>query len=117
MRRSVLVALLVGVAGCATTSPYVSTNRSPRPLSPRGVDEVEVFTAGLPSRGFVEVGVFTQIGSYVGFGDVVVLFRRQAAEVGCDGIVVREPRSVTFDHAGVPPDHGTEFTAVCIVYE
>jgi hypothetical protein len=105
-------------AACVTTSSSVQpTNPSPRPLSPRAVMSVEVFTASRPSRPFVEVAIIKASGSSQGDASkgLVQEMRTEAARVGCDGIVVNGSAETVAPHDGMG---GTVlgYSSACIVY-
>jgi hypothetical protein len=105
-------------AACVTTSSSVQpTNPSPRPLSPRPVMSVEVFTASRPSRPFVEVAIINARASSRGDAQrgLVQEMRSEAARVGCDGIVVNGSAET------VAPNDGwggtvLGYSSACIVY-
>ena len=70
---------------------YSALNAPPRAMSPRPVDEVELFRERLPSRPFVEVGLLEFHGSAENPSSestVATWLKKEAAKRGCDGVVV-----------------------------
>jgi hypothetical protein len=116
--QRILVSASLFIAACVTTNSSVQpTNPSPRPLSPRPVMSVEVFTVSRPSRPFVEVAIIKASGSSQGDASkgLVHEMRSEAARVGCDGIVVNGGAETVAPHDGMG---GTVlgYSSACIVY-
>jgi hypothetical protein len=127
MRRTLWFAILCGsvFAGCGTFVDFTPLNESPRPLSPRALGSVEVFSSGAPTRPHVDVALVEAVQTHSlneqGTGLMVQRMREQAAAMGCDAIVL----GGATDHQGAPPGSGwdlldpgaTKRQATCIVYE
>jgi hypothetical protein len=114
------VSSLLAACGGVTTS-IVATNLSPRALSPRPAHEVEVFTAGLPTRPFVEVAVIqtrdTGSSGLAPLPSLVGDMRVEAARVGCDGLLVYSGNNPIATEAPRPPSRVAEgLWGACIVY-
>jgi hypothetical protein len=112
-------ALILGLTACGTSIRQIHTNAPPRPLAPRPVETVEVFTATVPQRPFVEVAYFeAQQESQISLddsGDVFMKLRAQAAQVGCDGLIINGANDrVVGDRKHVDTLHG--YAGTCIVY-
>jgi hypothetical protein len=88
IRASFLVASLA-FTGCVNPDTITTDmmNQPPHTLSQRPVESVEVFTAGVPARPRVDVAVI-RVAFPSGTPDPIVLMRRRAAEMGCDGLVL-----------------------------
>jgi hypothetical protein len=116
--QRILVSALLFFAACVTTSSSVQpTNPSPRPLSPRPVTSVEVFTASQPPRPFVEVALIKASGSSQGDArtGLVQEMRSEAARIGCDGIVVNGSAETVAPHDGMGGSV-LGYSSACIVY-
>jgi hypothetical protein len=122
--RSLAAVALLAAAACGTTTQVVATNRSPRPLAPRSPGEVDVYTTSPPARPFVEVAIIQarQSSQYSAdtMPEIINAMRQQAAQVGCDGVVIHGASNKV-----VPTgwgEHGTSSTSLdgywgaCIVY-
>lgn len=122
------IGLVAGLAlvflGCGTRIHYMSLNASPRTLSPRSPDSVEVFTSGKPDRSFAEVGMIEaqqQSGWSVDQPTAILQkLRQKAADVGCDGIIVLGSNDAVVGSSGqyggsVATLRG--YRATCIVYK
>lgn len=81
-------ALLVA---CGPNVRYSRTQDPPRPLMPKAANEVEVFTEEMPGRTFVQVGLLTARQTE-DQQMVISMMQERAAKVGCDGIVVAQPK-------------------------
>jgi hypothetical protein len=81
---------LFALAGCAIKTRYEESHAPPRPMMAKPVERVDVLTIP-PSRAYVEVGTVTMYQSGPGDGDaeVTAALRREAAQRGCDAIVLR----------------------------
>ena len=113
------LALTLGLAACGTTIHQIPTNSPPHALAPRPPETVEVFTATPPPRPYVEIAFFeAQPASQLSFDDANAVFaklRAQAAETGCDGLIITGPSDrVVGDRHQVDTLHG--FAGTCIVY-
>ncbi len=79
------------VAGCTAEVRVQALNPSPRPLTPRGVEAVEVITAGRPTRPMLELAELTS-GRAMERGDRHLgRLRAKAAELGCDALLLWAP--------------------------
>jgi hypothetical protein len=111
LKRAFVLAVLL--AGCMPVTGFVRLNSSPRPLAPRPPSEVELFTTSAPTREYVEVAILTASpgpGMYWGNGipleapsNLIASLRKQGAQVGCDGLIVR-------------PGAGHSYQGTCVVY-
>jgi len=101
-------AAALSLAACGTTTSYVTTNASPRALTPRAVTEVQVLTAQAPTQPFVEVAVLQSrdTGAYGAAPTPKLIhdMRVEAAGLGCDALLVygahnppAQPSSRAFD--------------------
>lgn len=113
------VFVVVAVSGCGTKVQYSETNAPPRPMFPRSVTEVAVFSSGLPDRPYVEVGMlFARKREYSAdeMPDILNALRKEAGKRGCDGIVVTGDNSVV---VGGQYSTGTleGIKAACIVWK
>lgn len=82
------VALLVATSAC-THANFRSTNAPPRDLTERSPESVEMYTASIPERPFVEVGMIeTQTAGFFWNQDPFEKLRQTAAEAGCDAVVL-----------------------------
>jgi hypothetical protein len=86
IKASLLLAFLT-FTGCATVTADVM-NQPPRPMYKRTADQVELFTAGVPSRPRVDVAVLRFGGVFGDGADPTTAMRQEAANMGCDGLVL-----------------------------
>nr|HEX4317422.1 hypothetical protein [Kofleriaceae bacterium] len=104
MIRAILLAS--ALAGCGV-SVYTSTiNSPPHPLAPRDPSTVEVYTGGPPPRARVDITMFTAAlnGAHSDpFGDELASLRQQAAQMGCDALLVQRTS-------------GRDMVATCTIY-
>ena len=93
-RRVALLASTLLASGlltaCFNTNSVSATNPSPRPLTPRPVMSVAIFSSARPTRPFVEVAILKaqQHTAYSGTSDVLLTMRTEAARIGCDALVL-----------------------------
>jgi hypothetical protein len=91
--RLAALATATSLAACGgPTTSIIGTNAPPRPLTQRALEEVEVFTASVPPRPFVEIAVIQARNSGV-YGPAALPgligdMRREAALAGCDALLV-----------------------------
>jgi hypothetical protein len=109
MIRSFSAAAIFGIFGlglalaaCGTTTQFVSTNPSPRQMHPRPVSSVAVFTASRPEIPYIEVGIL-QSRQSSGFSsdqmpEIIGAMRKEAAHIGCDGVIVNGAADTTESH-------------------
>ena len=123
MKHLGLVALVVAAA-CGPSISTTNTNPSPRPLTARSVDSVEVYTTKLPARPYVEVAIFR---ASKGQADQHIdALRERAASYGCDALVFTVmPSQHDYSHSsGKPGEIGTttsssavsSSSATCVVW-
>lgn len=87
------LAAATSLAACGgSTTSIIGTNAPPRRLTQRPLHEVEVYTASLPSRPFVEIAVIQarNTGAYgaAALPGLVADMRHEAALAGCDALLV-----------------------------
>jgi hypothetical protein len=110
---------LLTTTGCGVSVGWMMTNPAPRALKPRPAEEVQLFTATVPTRSFVEHGLVTAGVGQLGPGEFAQLgaLREEAAKHGCDGLVVTsENKLAVGDGYGSAAERTSGFRAVCIVY-
>lgn len=102
---------------------YQATNRSPRPMTPRPFDSVEVYTVSFPQRPFVEVGILeAQQESELSLDappEVLAKLRERAAAQGCDAIIMNGANDAVVGHGDRRHSHVTTlrgYRATCIMY-
>jgi hypothetical protein len=101
MRYGLLLSL--ALCGCGTSLNYIPTSSSPRQLSARSADEVEIFMTGAPNRPYVEVGMIESQQEEYSVDDeqeVIQKMRNYAGERGCDALVIFSGNDATVDHGG-----------------
>lgn len=110
--RLLLASLLF--SGCAASVTATPVNAPPSRMVPRSPDQVEVFTAGPPGRGHVDIAILeAEPGlSERSTADLVARMRENAAANGCDGLVVTGIDTQTFRHG----DEKKTVTGTCIVW-
>jgi hypothetical protein len=93
-----LVVGFLALAACAPSVTTVPLNPNPRPLA-RSAISVEIFAAGQPPAGYVEVALIeaTARRGDTKMPELVAVVRRRAAELGCDGLVLIGPRTTEGD--------------------
>jgi len=108
-------ALLVATSAC-THANFRSTNAPPRDLSERSPESVEMYTASVPERPFVEVGLIeTQTAGFFWNQDPFEKLRQTAAEAGCDAVVLLGTNDLLIqDHHYLSNLKG--FRGTCIVW-
>jgi len=88
-----LIATVVMLTACGTTTQWVPTNPSPRPLTPRPPSTVEVWTTAVPNRPYTEVGLITARQSsdlsVDGMPEIINELRAEAARIGCDAVMLQ----------------------------
>lgn len=115
------------LAACGTTTRFVATNPSPRPLTPRPAAEVHVYTTGAPALAYVEVGIL-QARQSSDFSthempEIIAELRAEAGKIGCDGVIINGTAdtahgSTVVTRDGVSSSHSTleGYWGACIVY-
>ena len=91
MKRTALLLLALGAAGCGHSLTYTALNAPPRPLAPRAPASVELYMTAQPTRPNVEVGYFEieqQSPASGGTPEMISKLRLRAGEVGCDALVL-----------------------------
>ncbi len=119
-----LFPLLVGIVSCGTTVEYTETNAPPKVMTSRSPDQVEVFETRPPAdRTYQEVGHIEarQSSSYSlhGQSGIIRELRTQAAEMGCEGIIITGSAntvsgSVSAGSGSVSTLKG--YSAICIMF-
>jgi hypothetical protein len=125
MRRLSFALAATLLCACGTKVAYLPLNKAPRAMKARAAGEVEVFTSSQPTRPFTEVGMIEAQQESMYSGDspqqVFGRLRMEAAQRGCDGLIVSSNDGVE----GV--NHGSSFygtnvktlkgyRGTCIVY-
>lgn len=114
-----LIAIVMLAAGCGTTLQETQINPAPHAMVARPASSVEVFSAGPPQRAHVDVALLEarQTSGMSGddTADFIAKLRQQAAERGCDGIVLGAVTNETVG-GGRDQDNRKGITATCIVY-
>lgn len=91
MHKLLLSTLLL--AACGTTTQWVPTNPSPRPMASRPVSTVEVWTTGVPNRPYTEVGLISarqssDLSTHE-MPEIIMELRKEAARIGCDAVMLQ----------------------------
>ena len=116
----VVLPLALACAACGMIAiQETPINSPPAPMTPRDPGKVEMFTAGPPSKPYVEIAMLEAQQQDEYSGDVVAKLREYAAHKGCDGIVVtgssaREAHNKLFENQTVTLKG---YRATCIVYK
>ena len=78
------------VPACADTLYNTEIVPSPRPVSPRTADQVEVFVISPPARPHINLGLFQILRGFNDHTtrDMIASLRGQAAGLGCDALLV-----------------------------
>jgi hypothetical protein len=110
--RLLLASLLF--AGCAASVTATPVNAPPTRMVRRAPADVEIFTAGAPTRPHPDVAI---LEAEPGFSerstaDLVARMRENAAANGCDGLVITGVDTQTFRHG----DEKKTVTGTCIVW-
>jgi hypothetical protein len=89
--------MILLMTGCMT--PYVGFSPTGNPINPAeftpvAADEVVVYVTRQPTVKYDELGIltFNTQAQYPDERNVFLLFRRKAAEVGADGVIMLETR-------------------------
>lgn len=115
--------LTLSLTACGVQTHYTPTNLPPRPMHPRSPESVLMFTSSAPTRPFVEVGLVTSAHasgySTATDDDVILGVRKQAADIGCDGVVFQsETTSLvgSVQQGDVRTWNIKKFRAACIMF-
>lgn len=117
-----LALLVVLVTACGTSIKATTINPSPRPMSARPAETVELFTSGAPNdRRYVDVAYLeAEQDSEYSLDDTPELLkalRERCAQLGCDGVVVGSPTNrVTTDLIAERPANIKGIVATCIMF-
>ncbi|HTJ43671.1 MAG TPA: hypothetical protein VL463_16310 [Kofleriaceae bacterium] len=116
--RSLLPVILLAAA-CGTTTRFIATNPSPRPMAPRAPESVALFTTGHPNVPYVEVGIIQgRQSSSLSFDEmpgIIAAIREDAAKAGCDAIIINGASDkVVGDRSGTDTLEG--FWGACVMY-
>jgi hypothetical protein len=108
----------IGLLACAalggcwyTYATVTPINGSPRPMTPRPVESVEIFSSGPPTRAHKDVSVLVARGNE-GDDTRIAKLREEAAANGCDAVVLGNTSDTYVGHGR---SEG-QFSATCIVY-
>ena len=117
MRSTFLALSLLTTAGCTHEFTYTKLNDPPHALTPRRMEDVEVFRGQPPGREDVEIGFIETLKPRVNRDaeispTIVDHFRKKAGELGCEFIVLESKQPVN-----APPARADRFRAACIVYK
>jgi hypothetical protein len=110
--RLLLASLLF--TGCAASVTATPVNAPPGQMIRRSPAQVEIFTAGAPTRPHVDVALLeAEPGlSERSTADLVARLRENAAANGCDGLVITGVDTQTFRHG----DEKKTVTGTCIMW-
>lgn len=121
--RTAIIAAILAAAGCGTSIRATTINPSPRVLQPRPPETVQIFTSGPPHRPYVDIAYLEAEQSSAYSSDNTPEFltklRVQAADMGCDGVVVGGVTHASDEIASITADINASrkgITATCIVY-
>ena len=118
MMRTLLASFLL-VAACGTTTRFMPTNPSPRPLAARPAGTVAVFTTGHPEVPYVEIGIIqgrqSSAASFDEMPAIIASMREDAGKAGCDALIINGSSDKT-----VGDRHQTDtlegYWGACVVY-
>jgi hypothetical protein len=123
--RTILPAILVAAA-CGTSTKHTVLNPSPRPMTPRPVATVELFSSGAPATPHVDVALIeveeSSSWSQADTPDMLKALRARGAALGCDAVVVggAASRDTGINDWNVTPELEKRarrgFWGTCIVY-
>jgi hypothetical protein len=113
----------LAMAGCGTRVDYTPLRGPTACMTPRSPSQVEVFLTQKPPRPYVEVGLLEARQesemSLDGQSAIIEELRQEAAEIGCDGLIVTGDADQVTGHADKNGGYVTElkgYRAVCIVW-
>jgi hypothetical protein len=90
-----LLVLLV-MAGCGTRIVETALNAPGRPMPAKTPAQVEVFTSGAPARAHTDVMLLEARPNWPQpMEDTIATLREEAAQRGCDGIVISGSHEVS----------------------
>jgi hypothetical protein len=127
MSPRLLASALLVLAACGTTTRFVATNPSPRPLKPKAAHLVHIYTTGAPEAEYVEVGIL-QARQESGFStddmpSIIRQMRGRAGAIGCDALIIngaadKQSGSVFISNDKITSSSHTleGFWGACIVY-
>jgi hypothetical protein len=90
MRYPLVFLIILTSFGCGTSVKFARINTSPKPLTARPADEVDVFTIR-PSRPYLELGIIESQQDEYSFDsmeDIIAKMRKYAGEQGCEGLII-----------------------------
>lgn len=124
--RLLVVSMLLSslaMTGCGTRVDYTPLRGPAGAMTPRSPSEVEVFLTQKPSRPYIEVGLLEarqeSTMSLDGQSGIIEELREEAAEIGCDGLIVTGSADEVTGHVDQHGGYVTElkgYRAVCIVW-
>ena len=104
-----LMSFVIILSACIpVTTKYTPANTPDRPMTARAPESVEVFSSGVPSRPFRDVGLLEVYqGSTINeTADMIQALRVRAANQGCDALILKSYKVSS---------HKT-MTASCVLY-
>jgi hypothetical protein len=114
---------LLALVGCGTTVRTIMINQPPRPMQPRPVEEVQLFTSAPPTRPYIDVAYLEAEQDSEWSSDETPVFftklRERAANLGCDAVVIGNPTHRDKPGLGMHEDGRnmvTGQTATCVMY-
>lgn len=120
---SLILSSTLALAGCGTRVDYTPLRGPGAPMTPRSPSQVEVFMTQKPSWPYVEVGLLEarqeSTLSLDGQSGIIEELREEAAEIGCDGLIVTGGADEVTGHIDKHGGYVTElkgYRAVCIVW-
>jgi hypothetical protein len=103
------------LAGCENTVMYTPIIHPDHALASRGVDTVEVFAITPPARPHKDIGIFQIAASHFSEDPsterLIADARKQAAQLGCDAIVVTSVDNLSDRY------HSSNIQAGCLIYD
>lgn len=86
------LAAVLALVGCGASTKFAPLNPSPRPLSEKPAELVQVYTTALPSQTYVELGVIQGSQSSdlsdADMPEILAAMRKRAGKIGCDGLIL-----------------------------
>ncbi|MEO6952881.1 MAG: hypothetical protein ABI321_13835 [Polyangia bacterium] len=116
LRTLILAASVVPLVACTHTFTYTKLNDPPHALTPRRLEDVEVFKVEPPGRENVEIGMLeTKRPVFDRDAEIsptmIERFRKKAGEFGCEFIVLDSMKPVN-----ASATRSDRFRAACVVY-
>lgn len=119
------LAAALALGGCGASTKFAPLNPSPRPLSEKPAELVQVYTTALPSQAYTELGIIQGSQSSdlsdADLPEIVAAMRKRAGKVGCDGLILNgvanrtvHPTSTSNFEGGTKSLEG--YWGTCIVF-